>query len=51
MKIPEPLKFNGNDLSNVLRKDPAMQNEIKQDQTQILKFERERKGSTTSIEI
>jgi hypothetical protein len=30
--IPEPLKFNGNDLSNVLRKDPSMQNEIKQDQ-------------------
>jgi hypothetical protein len=30
--IPEPLKFNGNDLSNVLRKDPVMQNEIKRDQ-------------------
>jgi hypothetical protein len=30
--IPEPLKFNGNDLSNVLRKDPSMQNEIKRDQ-------------------
>jgi hypothetical protein len=30
--IPEPLKFNGIDLSNVLRKDLAMQNEIKRDQ-------------------
>jgi hypothetical protein len=30
--IPEPLKFNGSDLSNVLRKDPAMKDEIKQDQ-------------------
>ena len=30
--IPEPLKFNGNDLSNVLRKDPSMQIEIKWDQ-------------------
>jgi hypothetical protein len=30
--IPERLKFNGNDLSNVLQKDPSMQNEIKQDQ-------------------
>jgi hypothetical protein len=30
--IPEPLKFNGSDLSNVLRKVPAIQNEIKRDQ-------------------
>jgi hypothetical protein len=30
--IPEPIEFNGSDLGNVLRKDPAMQNEIKRDQ-------------------
>jgi hypothetical protein len=30
--IPMQLKFNGNDLNNALRKDPAMKNDIKRDQ-------------------
>ena len=30
--IPEPLKLNGNDLKDELRKDPAMQIDIKRDQ-------------------
>jgi hypothetical protein len=30
--IPEPLKFNGNDLKDELRKDPAMKMDIKRDQ-------------------
>ena len=31
--IPKPLKFNGNDLKDELRKDRAMEMDIKRDQT------------------